>query len=182
MQSSNLDISLKVFETEVTETLECMKFVEKSLALRPVVKSILNPDSTDRHSIGIADSFSKSQSLPRQKFIFGLFVAIHSSFEKYIRNIFSNTVSEICASIKKYDDLPEKIKKENIHSTGVAFHGIHTPNDYANLDYYLMSQNIGSCLPGSESYVVNSSAMSELSPLIRTDYAAHFISYSAGLQ
>jgi len=87
-------------------------------------------------------------------------VILSGAFEQFVRRILRDSVSAINAAGRGYDALENIIKRHNVHKTGVALQTIFEPLDHLNLDYELLSRNLGTCFSGSTQAVLNADAFS----------------------
>ena len=88
----------------------------------------------------------------------GLYVNVAAGYEQFVRQVVTAGVALAGSRAVSFDALKDTLKQQNIYSTGRAFENIFGRRPHVKLDYYRMSADIGSCVPGSSKFQLNAEA------------------------
>lgn len=89
----------------------------------------------------------------------GAVVLLAATYETYARDTIEAICREIESQIPKFDELNEKIKSANARATGYIL-SRHSEKKYSKFNYLDLSKSLGTCIPGSPEYHLNSGPLS----------------------
>jgi len=158
MAAGILTNALTEFEVAIDELASNFEFVRAASRLRPRLGGMLNWQNMDGDAKSLATTFLRQRTAQESLLYRGMVVSLAGAFEQFVRRILRDTVLAINASGVQYDDIAEVIRKHNIHKTGLALQTVFEPLDHLDLDYDLLSKNIGTCFIGAKGAVLNAEA------------------------
>jgi hypothetical protein len=103
----------------------------------------------------LVNRFLKSTATEPTPYYRGIVIILGGAFEHFVRGLLYEAVVTVRGSVASYDALSEKIKKENMRRTGQALATVFEPLDHFEFNYYELCKNLGTCLPGSETFTLN---------------------------
>jgi hypothetical protein len=152
--------TLKEFDAALDDLQVSLEFADASSKLRPRLGEFLNRAVMRAEANALVDRFFKHAAAEPTPFYRGIVIILGGAFEQFIRGLLHDAVLSVRRSVKKYDALGEHIKKENMRRTGQALDSIFEPLDHFDFDYYELCKNIGTCIPGSEEFMLNANVFS----------------------
>ena len=159
MPSTTLANAVKEFELALDDLASNFEFVRLSAArLRPRLADMLNWKIMDVDAKALATKFLKQGAAQENILYRGLVISLAGAFEQFVRRILRDAVLNVNKSELPFDDLNDGLRRQNAYRTGIALQTIFEPLDHLELDYELLSKNIGTCWIGSKKPVLNADA------------------------
>lgn len=150
--------ALNEFDATIDDVRSSIQFLDNAHFLRPRINGILRWEVVDGEVQQNCREFMDAKSF-RPEFIWaGLYIRLYGALEQFIRRTIHDVVREIDNSIEKYDDLDDRIKRQNICRTGDALATFLQPPDHVSIDYASLCENIGSCTSGGKTFSLNADA------------------------
>jgi hypothetical protein len=146
--------------SDLDEIASAMRFVATASSLRARLAAMLNWAAMDSSAKALAQTFMGLREADRDTVFRGLYVTVAASYEDFIRQLVAAGVELAASRAATFDALPEGLKHHNIYSTGRAFENVFGRRTHLKLDFYQLSADIGSCVPGSGKFRLNSEAFS----------------------
>lgn len=129
-------------------------FVNAAASLRPRVNDSINW-SADVNAVSVARSFMEAKYDNPDGFYAGLFIRSVAAFERFGRQIIGEFIERKSRSCKKYTDLPEQIRNQNISLTGEVLKNHLNQRDHVEYDVKRLVLNLAACLKDGEPYSLN---------------------------
>lgn len=85
----------------------------------------------------------------------GMIVVIGAAFEEFIRRLIHDSLSRAISRAAKYDDVPEKLRMQNILRTGRVLANWGEPRDHVKAEYSVLAKNLATCVSGATSFTLN---------------------------
>jgi hypothetical protein len=149
---------LSDFNTDLSTIENAITFTTTANAIRPRLGTMLNWPIMDAPVRALAQQFMDLRE-PNVEGIFrGLYVNIAAVYEKLVRRLVTTGAILAGERAQAFDDLEDSLKQHNIYWTGKAFENIFGRRQHLNLDYYRLSSDIGTCIPGSQGFRINAEA------------------------
>lgn len=158
MATAILADALKEFELALDDLASNLDFLRAAKQLRPRLRDMLHWEGMDGEAKKLATTFLRQQTAEESVLYRGMLVSLSGAFEQFIRRVLRDGVTAINVAGATFDSLHEGVRKQNAYRTGMALQTIFEPLDYLELDYDVLSRNIGTCFPGSVQPVLNADA------------------------
>jgi len=137
------------FDTALDDIGSNLEFVRAAMQLRPRLRDMLHWQNMDGEARKLATRFLDQGSAEESVFYRGMVISLSGAFEQLVRRVLRDGVRAINEAEGNYDNLHETLKRQNVYRTGLALQTIFEPLDYLELDYELLSKNLGTCFVGS---------------------------------
>lgn len=147
----------KSFDASLSSIRNTLSFLKLSERLRPRLGSYLRWDTLDPNSRSLLEEFMNSPKDDNNRPAYGFIVVGYGAFEELVLNITEAAAAWI-SSYKKYEELDEQIKTENIYRTGRLLSMIKNLRTDIAIDHKELGSNLGKCYEPSSSYNFNSTA------------------------
>jgi hypothetical protein len=144
-----LDARLDELEGSVT-------FTATSASLRPRLGGVLRW-SDGGEAIGLARDFISAKARPETIYS-ALLVRTVAAFEHFARVLVEDVARRTAATGKTYAELGDHVRTRHAVLTGRLLGGLEEPLDYQVLDVKQLAENLASCVSGSSSFRLNTSA------------------------
>lgn len=151
----SLEDAAKEFEAALGEIRSNFEFVRTAEELRPRLEAMLNRQGMDTEAQKLAAAFLRQRTSEKAVLYRGLIIASAGAFEQFVRKILRDSIHLVNKSELPYDGLDQVLRKHNICRTGEALQTIFEPIEYLELDYDLLSKNVGTCFTGSKQPILN---------------------------
>jgi HEPN superfamily RiboL-PSP-like protein len=158
MAPAILASALKEFELAIDDLASSFEFVRAAARLRPRLTDMLYWQNMDGEAKALATAFLRQGAAEASLLYRGLVISLSGAFEHFVRRIVRDSVTAMNKAKAHYDALDDALKKQNAYRTGIALQTIFEPPDYLDLDYEILSKNIGTCFVGSKQPVLNAEA------------------------
>lgn len=158
MPAGILANALGEFELALDDLTSNFEFVCAAARLRPRLNEMLNWAVMDGEAKMLAQRFLDQGAAQETLIYRGLVISLAGAFEQFVRRVVRDGVSHVNTSRLSYDTLHDHLRKQNTYRTGIALQTVFEPLDYLDLDYELLSKNLGTCFIGSKEAVLNADA------------------------
>jgi hypothetical protein len=158
MANGILQESLKEFELALDDLTSNLEFVRAARQLRPRLSDMLDWQHMDDEAKRLAGAFLRQRTEDESVLYRGMVVSLAGAFEQFVRRVLRDSIRAINTACGGYDRIHEEIRRQNVYRSGLAMQTIFEPPDYLELDYELLSKNIGTCFVGSPQAVLNADA------------------------
>lgn len=145
------ELSARLDELEANVT-----FTANSASLRPRLGDVLRWD-VGGDAIKLARDFMNAKARPED--IYGaLLVRVVAAFEHFARVLVEDAARRTAATSKTYAELAEHVRTRHAVLTGRLLSSLEEPLEYQVLDVKQLAENLASCVSGSSSFLLNTSA------------------------
>jgi HEPN superfamily RiboL-PSP-like protein len=158
MANTFAENALKEFDATLDELGSSLEFLKASSKLRPRLGDFLDWPGMSGDAKSLVGQYFKHTSPEPIPFYRGIVIILVGTLEHLLRNLIQEAVLRLSQTTATYDELDDKIKKENIRRSGQALTTIVKPLDHFEFDYYSLCKNLGSCIPGSKEFRLNAVA------------------------
>ena len=149
--------ALSEFFARVADIEEDLELVSLAARLRPRLGGVLNFQAVgDELTLALAFVAHKGE---RTEGIFGaLLVRLLAAFERFIRRRIAERVVAQASGAKKYDDLPEQLRKRHLVLSGRALGMLDYVPDHLSVDPEALLDGLATCRAGATTFSLNSRA------------------------
>lgn len=131
------------------------QFVAQAHELRRHLNDILDWEHAPKEKLEIARMFLQQKDFNPELAYRALFAQAIAAFEGYMRDAIVILAEAIEKSVDVFEDLSEKVRKENIRVTGFLFKDVFNPPDHVALNFDEISSRIGTCITGRKDFLLN---------------------------
>lgn len=157
MSADRIGRATDVLRSEYEELRECVTFLSFATSLRPRLGELLNWSTMDGPAKSLAQSFMRQREESVGGALRGLFVSAAASYEQFVRDLVQACAELVAARASSFDSLDEYFRKQHMSLTGRALGTVLSPKRHQKFDYTSLARNLGSCVPGSSEFAINSS-------------------------
>jgi hypothetical protein len=149
--------ALRDFTVALDEIASNLAFLRSSSKLRPRLSPFLNWPTlkAQADARALVDDFLGQKSQEFGAHYRGMIIVIAAAFEEFIRRIVHDRLSQIARKASSYDEVPEKLKVQNIMRTGRVLASWAEPRDHMRTEYQVLAKNLATCVPGAASFDLN---------------------------
>ncbi len=157
MPAVSLTNALKEFEASLDDFDSNLRFVSTANRLRPRLGGNLQWPGMAPDAKKLVESFLRGVAEDSVLYR-GLVVSLFGAFEQFVRRILRDGVAAVGTNLSSYDSLHDGLKKANMYWTGKALQTIFEPVEYLQLEFDILSKNVGTCFAGSKQATLNADA------------------------
>lgn len=152
--------ALEALRSDLAEVKATLGFAVIASSIRARLGTMIDWTMLDDDTKRLAQQFMNLRGSYAEGVFRGLYVSMAASYEQFVRDLVSAGVEVTASSIASFDDLSDNLKQQNIHLTGRALETVFGRRAHLKFDYYALSANIGTCVPGSKEFQLNTDAFS----------------------
>ena len=115
-------------------------------------------ESLGKNARQLLGYISKNKNIDVTPIYRGLLVALAGAFEHFVRRLIRDAITFYNERVTRFDDVPEKLRHQNILRTGKALATIAQPFDHWPVNYEQVGKNIATCTAGATGFVLNADA------------------------
>lgn len=150
--------AVRDFESALREIEEGVEFVRAATRLRPRLGKLVRWETLEADGKTLVAAFLDRKDFVESRSYSGYVVVLAACFEEFVRGLIQAAVEKIAQSARSYDDIPEKLKNQNINLTGHALLTALNPPDHFKIDYWELVSNLVTCKAGADAFLLNPAA------------------------
>ena len=133
-------------------------FLRASAKLRPRLNGFLNWTGLEGEAKALVLDFLNQKSVELSLQYRGMVTVISGALEQLVRKLVHEAVVAMCARVASYNELPEKLKAQNIIRTGKALMAVREPPDHLLIEYQTLAKQLATCVNGATAFTLNAEA------------------------
>jgi hypothetical protein len=150
--------AVKEFNLALDELELNLVFLRTSMRLRPRLSGFLNRQVIQGEAETLVTSFLNLKTVESGLQYRGMLVVLSGAFEHLVRKILHEAIVAINKGFKTYDELPHKLRIQNVVRTGRALTTIGEPPDHVVVNYSELASQLATCVTGAKSFILNPEA------------------------
>ena len=167
--SAKQSLSKTAFDDLLGLNESWLKWIEDAVEFQSLLGNKIPWEQLDKAGKTFINERLASVAPNRQILLNSFYMTMVSGFEEYLRTTIQEITRQIFNGKPKYEDLTELIRNMHIRESARLLKRLDSPPDYLTFSVVDLCRGLGSCVPGSETVVLNPEVFSNVESLIKLE-------------
>jgi hypothetical protein len=151
--------ALAVFEDHLARIEAGLGFVEVAVAGRKQLRDIINWGG-DRYAVDAAKAFLAADLYPEELLCNSCYLSSVAAFEEFLRATLDSAIRASVSAMTSFDDMGRELHAAHMKATGrLLARCSDPPQQAAGVNFFEVCRRLGTCMPGSKKFEINSEAL-----------------------
>lgn len=154
------------FDALLDSNAQWFDWIEGAAKFEALLKDQIPWGELDQAARAFVQSRFKSTAPARQVLLNSFYLTMVSGFEEYLREKIREATRRYSSEKKRYTEVAEPVRKTHLRESARLLRRVDSPPDYLVLSAEDLCRGLGSCVPASDTVLLNPDAFADVESLV----------------